>query len=102
MFMQLTETHINALIAYGERCNTHFITFKDNMMKENLFLVEMLMCGSYKTPSSSNVGTTRSHQGPATGQLEGRMFPPKVDMGSIRGYESSSEGKFLKIRNVIS
>lgn len=95
--MQLNETHINALIAYGERCNTHFTTFKDNMMKENLFLflVKMLMCGSYKSPSIPNVGTSRSHEGPTSGQLEGRMFPRQADMGFLRGYESSSEGNCL-------
>lgn len=88
----MNETHINALIVYGEHCNTHFTTLKDNMMKENLFLVEMLMCGSYKAPNIANVGTTRSHEGPTTGQLEGRLLPPQADIGFLRGYKSSSEG----------
>jgi hypothetical protein len=90
--LQLSETHINALIAYGERCNTHFNTFKDSMMKENLFLVEMLMCGSYKENLIPKAGATRSHEVPQTEKLEGGMLPHRSNIGYLRGYESSSEG----------
>lgn len=59
-------------------------------MKENLFLVEMLMLGSSVAGKQKNVPSSISYE--STGYVNNTG---KANMGTLRGYESACEGNYV-------